>query len=191
MNLIEDAKQYARESIRETWSTVEETTRMSSDTYEYDAVYIDDEACEVASVSIMHSPDANTFVLVENLRPKPNTAPETPNTSAPAKVASEIDWEKIQVDHAIAYLRGDLATSSPESYTLEEMKAISDGMFASTAEVEAAMREDFQSWTPKAQARMLYLLQQADPDHFYWWTETLMGQLPASPPTYCNNRQAN
>ena len=176
-NLIEDAKQYAREAIRETWPTAEETTQLSSDSYEYDAIYIDDETCEVASVSIMHNPDANAFVLVENPRPKLDTAPETPITSTSAKAASEIDWEKLRIDHAIAYLRGDLATSSPESYTLEEMKAISDGMFANTAEVEAAMREDFQSWTPKAQARMLDLLQQTSPAHFDWWMQTLVGKM--------------
>ena len=91
------------------------------------------------------------------------------------------DWNDLMVKHELAYLRGDLATSSPESYTIEEMKTISDGMFASTAEVESAMRKDFQSWPPEAQARMLDLLQKADPDHFDWWMETLVGKMPDSP----------
>ncbi len=180
MNLIEDAKQYAREAIRETWPTVEETTRMSSDAYEYDAIYIDDETCEVASVSIMHSPDANAFVLVENPRPKPNTAPETPNTSAPAKAASEIDWGKLQVDHAIAYLRGDLATSSPQSYTLEETKEISAGMFESTAEVDAAIKASFEALPPEAQGMLLDMLCASSCMTPEFWKETLLGKMPAS-----------
>jgi hypothetical protein len=90
------------------------------------------------------------------------------------------DWNDLMVSHELAYLRGDLATSSPESYTIDEMKAISDGMFTSTAEVEEAMRKDFQSWTPQAQAKMLDLLQQADPEHFGWWMKTLVGKTPIS-----------
>ena len=88
------------------------------------------------------------------------------------------DWNELMVSHELAYLKGDLATSSPESYTVEEMATISDGMFASTVEVEAALRKDFQSWTPQAQAKMLNLLQQADSEHFDWWLETLVGRIP-------------
>lgn len=91
-------------------------------------------------------------------------------------------WNDLMVEHELAYLRGDLATSSPESYTIEEMKAISDGMFTSTAEVEEAMRKDFQSWTLQAQAKMLDLLQQADSEHFDWWMEMLVGKTPDAPP---------
>ena len=45
------------------------------------------------------------------------------------------DWNQLALDHELAYLRGDLATSSPESYTLDEMREISEAMDASTAEV--------------------------------------------------------
>ena len=83
------------------------------------------------------------------------------------------DWNDLMLSHELAYLRGDLATSSPESYTIEEMKEISDGMFASTAEAEAAMREDFNQLPPEAQAKMLGLLQKADPGNFKWWTDLL------------------
>ena len=173
MNPIKDARQYAREAIRETWPTAEETTRLSSDAYEYDAIYIDDESCRVASVSITHNPNANTFVLVENPRPKSNMAPETQITPASTKADSEIDWERLQADHAIAYLRGDLATSSPESYTIEEMKEISDGMFESTAKVEAAIRADFAAMPRFAQERMLELLGTSDCETREWWEELL------------------
>ena len=91
-------------------------------------------------------------------------------------------WNDLMVEHELAYLRGDLATSSPESYSIEEMKAISNGIFASTAEVDAAMRKDFQELPPHAQAKMLDLLQKADPEHFDRWLETLVGKTPDMPP---------
>ena len=90
-------------------------------------------------------------------------------------------WNDLMVEHELAYLRGDLATSSPESYSIEEMRAISEGMDASMAEVDAAMRKDFQELPPHAQAKMLDLLQKADPEHFQWWMETLLGEMPDSP----------
>ena len=188
--LIDNAKQYAREAIHETWPTAKEAAEPTASMYEFDAICIDDETCPVSSVSIMHDPDADTFALVENARPA--TLPKAEIAQAPTfHFDGPIDWDKLAEDHAIAYLRGDLATSSPESYTLDEMRKISEAMDASTAKVEEAMRRDFQSWAPQEQIKMLDLLQQADPDHFYWWMETLMGQLPASPPTCCNDRQAN
>lgn len=90
------------------------------------------------------------------------------------------DWSKLREEHEIAYLRGDLATSSPESYTIEEMKAISDGMFESTAAVDAALRADFEAMPPEAQGMMLDFLQKADPDSFDWWKQTLLGTTPDS-----------
>ena len=172
--LINDAKQCAREAINETWPTTREVAVPTAGMYEFDAILIDDETCSIASVSIMHDPDADTFALVENARSETPPREETAQTPA-FHFDDPIDWNKLAEDHAIAYLRGDLATSSPESFTIEEMKAISDGMFASTSEVEAAMREDFQELPPQGQARMLGLLQKADPDNFRWWAMTLAG----------------
>ena len=40
---------------------------------------------------------------------------------------TEAEWAQLKEEHEIAYLRGDLATSSPESYTLDEMREISAG----------------------------------------------------------------
>lgn len=171
-NLIEDAKAYAREAIHETWPTAKEVSQPTASMYEYDAILIDDEACGIASVSIMHDLDTDTFALVENARPI--TPLKEVTVQVPAfNFDGPIDWDKLAEDHAIAYLRGDLATSSPESYTIEEMKAISDGMFASTAEVEASMRKDFQSLPAHAQAKMIDLLMKADPDNIEWWLNIL------------------
>ncbi len=67
---------------------------------------------------------------------------------------TEAEWAALKEEHEIAYLRGDLATSSPESYTLDEMREISAGMDESTAKIDAAIREEFNSLSPYAQARM-------------------------------------
>ena len=113
--------------------------------YEFDAILIDDEACSIASVSIMHDPDADTFALVESARPTTPPKNEAVEQAPAFHFDKPIDWDKLAEDHAIAYLRGDLATSSPESYTIDEMRAISEGMSESTAEIDAAFRADFES----------------------------------------------
>ena len=96
----------------------------------------------------------------------------------------QTNWNQLKENHEIAFLRGDLATSSPQSYTLEEMKAISDEMAASTAEVEAALRADFQAMPAFAQQRMMELLASVDPGNMRFWEELLLGfsELPDSPP---------
>ena len=150
--------------------------------YEFDAILIDDEACSIASVSIMHDPDADTFALVESARPTTPPKNEAVEQAPAFHFDKPIDWDKLAEDHAIAYLRGDLATSSPESYTIDEMRAISEGMSESTAEIDAAFRADFESMPPEAQAKMLNLLQKANPERFAWWAETLIGNTPDAPP---------
>ena len=90
------------------------------------------------------------------------------------------DWNQLAIDHEIAYLKGDLATSSPESYTVEEMRAISEGMDASTAEVEAALKADFAAMPALAKGKMLDLLKQADPSNYKWWHTLLVGERPDS-----------
>ena len=58
----------------------------------------------------------------------------------------------------MAYFRGDLATSMPGSYSVDEMREISAAMDASTAGVEAAMRADFESLPPEAKVKLLDML---------------------------------
>ena len=90
-------------------------------------------------------------------------------------------WKELYTSHELAYFRGELATSSPESYTTDEIREISIAMDASTAEVEIALHADFASMPPRAQAAMLDLLQKADPDNFQWWLRILVGKTPDSP----------
>ena len=54
------------------------------------------------------------------------------------------NWNQLRENRESALLRGSLATGSPQSYSLEEMKAISEGMDASTAEIDAALRADLE-----------------------------------------------
>ena len=181
LNPIEEAKAYAREAIRETRPAAKEVPQSTAGMYEFDAILIDDEACSIASVSIMHDPDVNTFALVEDTRPVTPLQDDEIERMPTFNFEGPIDWDKLAEDHAIAYLRGDLATSSPESYSIEEMRVISEGMDASTAEVEAAMRKDFQELPPHAQVKMLDLLQKVDLDHFQWWKATLLDDMSNSP----------
>ena len=95
---------------------------------------------------------------------------------------TEAEWAQLMEEHELAYLRGDLATSSPESYSIEEMREISAGMDESTARVDAAIREDFNSLPPYAQARMLELLAGADPGNMAFWNEILGLDMPDAPP---------
>ena len=88
-------------------------------------------------------------------------------------MTTSTDWQKLYEDHEIAYLRGDLATSSPQSYTIDEMREISEAMDASTAEVEAAMRADFAAMPADLQSKMMTLLEKADPENIEWWRRLL------------------
>lgn len=82
----------------------------------------------------------------------------------------------------MAYFRGELATSSPESYSIEEMREISEAMDESTAKAEAAMRNDFAALPPQAQALMLELLAGADPGNMDFWKELFGLKMPDAPP---------
>ena len=91
------------------------------------------------------------------------------------------NWNALAEEHEIAYLRGDLATSSPESYSIDEMKAISDGMSESTAKVDAALKADFESLPPKAQGMLLDMLCASGCMTPEFWKEVLLGKMPNRP----------
>jgi hypothetical protein len=89
------------------------------------------------------------------------------------------NWNALAEEHELAYLRGDLATSSPESYSFDEMKAISDGMFESTAKVDAALKADFESLPPEAQGMLLDMLCVSGCMTPEFWKEMLLGKMPS------------
>ena len=89
-------------------------------------------------------------------------------------------WNRMREEHELAYFRADVCLGSPQSYSLEEKRQICADMDASTTEIDAALRADFEALPPVAQDKMLDLLQKADPEHFEWWKDTLLGEMPAS-----------
>ena len=90
-------------------------------------------------------------------------------------------WDALAAEHEIALLHADVCIASPESYSLAEKREITEQIDAAGEAIEKAIREDFQSWKPEAQAAMLDLLQKADPDHFDYWTGLLIGEMPDAP----------
>ena len=95
-------------------------------------------------------------------------------------MATQAQYDKLIEDNELAFFRADVCLGSPESCSLEEKAAICEDMEASTAEVEAALRADFESLPPHGQAMMLDMLQKADPENFGWWKEILLGAMPGS-----------
>ena len=91
-------------------------------------------------------------------------------------------WETLAQEHEMAYFRADVCLGSPQSFSLEEKRAICEEMDASTKAVDAAMRAGFESLPPEGQARMLDLLEKTDSEHFDWWIEVLLGKMPDTPP---------
>ena len=63
--LINVAKRYVREAIHETWPTAREVAETTNSMYEFDAIVIDDENCDVAEIAIMHDFDNDWYALVE------------------------------------------------------------------------------------------------------------------------------
>ena len=74
-----------------------------------------------------------------------------------------------------AYLRADICLCSPESYSLEEKKAICNDMMATSKAVLDAMREDFEQLPPDARARLLDMLCASGVESPEWWWDVLVG----------------
>lgn len=61
------------------------------------------------------------------------------------------------------------------------MKEISDGMFENTAEIDAALKADFESLPPEAREMLLDMLCASDCMTPEFWREALFGKMPNSP----------
>ena len=92
-------------------------------------------------------------------------------------------FDAIIEESEMAFLRADVCIGSPQSFDLDEKRAICEGIDAVNAKAEEAMREDFNALPPQAQARMLDLLTGADPDNMDFWKEVLGLKMPDAPPT--------
>lgn len=82
---------------------------------------------------------------------------------------------RLKEDHAVAYFRGEMVADCPGDYTVEEMKEIYEGMVESTKQVEAAMKEDFKSFPPEGQAKMLDMLVNSGVETPEYWRNLLLG----------------
>ena len=94
------------------------------------------------------------------------------------------NWNQLIQEHELAYFRADVCLGSPQSYTLEEKREICEGMEASTAAVDAAMRADFEAIPIAAQLAMLDLLGTPGTPEREWWERILLGldAIPDAPP---------
>lgn len=73
-------------------------------------------------------------------------------------MTNDTKWEGLRQVEELAYFRAGVCLYSPESYTLDEKKAICNDMVATSQATLAAMREDFQGYPPEIQERLLGML---------------------------------
>lgn len=84
--------------------------------------------------------------------------------------------EEMKEAEALAYFRAELVDISPESYTLDEKKQISEDMDASSAAIEDAMREDFEKLDEVTQTKLLDMLCASGIESPQWWWDVLVGE---------------
>lgn len=84
------------------------------------------------------------------------------------------DWHQLEAREDHAYFMAELVDMSPESFTLEEKKAILDDMIESSAAIEDAMRENFAKLDEVTQTRLLDSLGQSGYRDRDWWYRMLM-----------------
>ena len=101
-------------------------------------------------------------------------------------MTTDKQWQEMLEEHELAYFRADLALSSPQSYSIEEKAAICDQMAASTAEVDAAMKADFEALPESAQQRLMEMLCTSGVESREFWEGILlgMGQPLGEPPVF-------
>ena len=87
---------------------------------------------------------------------------------------TEKQWQDLAEEHELAYFRADVCLGSPQSFSLEEKKAICEEMEASTKAIDGAMRADFWSLPPEVRSRLLEMLGVSDYETRKWW-EDLFG----------------
>lgn len=93
---------------------------------------------------------------------------------------TESQWMDLMTEHELAYFRADVCLGSPQSYSIEEKRAICEGMEASTAEVDAALRADFEALPFELQACLLDMLCASGCMSPEWWRKILLGAMPDS-----------
>lgn len=90
-------------------------------------------------------------------------------------MTNDTKWEELRQEEELAYFRADVCLYSPESYTLDEKKAICNDMVATSQATLAAMREDFQGYPPEIQERLVGMLSMSGVESPQWWYDVLVG----------------
>lgn len=85
-------------------------------------------------------------------------------------------WTELQQAEDMAYFRTDLCCYSPESYTLDEKRAICNDMIITSKAVLDAMRADFEQLPADARSRLLDMLCQSGVESPEWWGDVLVGE---------------
>lgn len=94
------------------------------------------------------------------------------------------DWTALNEAEDHAYFMAELVDMSPESFTLEEKKAILDDMIAASAAIENALREEFAKLGEVEQTMLLDSLGTSGYKDRDWWYRMLMdGPVHRSRPT--------
>ena len=84
-------------------------------------------------------------------------------------------WAALQQAEDMAYFKADLCLYSPESYTLDEKRAICNEMVSTSKAVLDAMRADFEQLPADARSKLLDMLCQSGVESPEWWWDVLVG----------------
>lgn len=85
-------------------------------------------------------------------------------------------WTELQQAEDMAYFRADLCCYSPESYTLDEKRAICNDIIITSKAVLDAMRANFEQLPADARSRLLNMLCQSGVESPEWWWDVLVGE---------------
>lgn len=85
-------------------------------------------------------------------------------------------WTELQQAEDMAYFRADLCCYSPESYMLDEKRAICNDMIITSKAVLDAMRADFEQLPADARSRLLDMLCHSGVESPEWWWDVLVGE---------------
>ena len=82
---------------------------------------------------------------------------------------------QLQIAQDMAYFRGDLYLTSPESFTPEEALEVSKDMIRTTQALYEGYRAEFNNWPEDERVAFFEDLKRNDPEGFDWWFDILLG----------------
>ena len=85
-------------------------------------------------------------------------------------------WTELQQAEDMTYFKADLCCYSPESYSLEEKRAICNDMISASRAALDAMRADFERLSADARSKLLDMLCQSGVESPEWWWDVLVGE---------------